>query len=649
MSINDLFIKGNKLFAEKKYLAGLEIYKNIRFKYPLNTRLNYEINKKIKIHKKQIFQSFSNIEIEKFFELQKLGHGPKVISTLSNFLKKNKNDSLAISLLGKFWELEGDFEKAIHFQTMAVKNSPFELAFYLNLSKTLKQNNKLEEALKFLHLAKILSLTDNSIDYEIAKLNTTLKNFAEADSIYKKLIKDKNVNKEIIYSYCDHLIKSNKVDNVIQFLAQHSKTNSKDDYYQLSLGIAYLKKKEYDLAKICFLNAIKLNTKNSQSFSLLADYYSALGDINNAKINYEKSLNIDPYNNKALNNLAAMSFFEGNLKEAEEFYNLSLRNNNNDYESLYYLSQCQLAMCNYKTGWKNFGYRWLANDFKSKKLRTNIPKFYLNSDRKNLLVWSEQGIGDQILFIRFLNNIVPYANNIYMNIDSRLHQIIERMKLNIHFINNIDQIKNNNINSQIPIGDLGSLFIENNSNLFKNNKTYITSDLKLTNDLKKNFNNKKKYICGLSWISKNEDIGYNKSISLDLLKPILLLKNITFIDLQYNDTSDERKRFYENNNIKIEKIDYIDSFNDINSVTSLIDICDFIITVSNTTAHLAGSMGKKTYLLLPKGKGRLWYWSSENNKSIWYSSIEIFKQNVTGSWDNVINKLYKTLENDLIE
>ena len=159
------------------------------------------------------------------------------------------------------------------------------------------------------------------------------------------------------------------MDNVIQFLAQHSKTNSKDDYYQLSLGIAYLKKKEYDLAKICFLNAIKLNTKNSQSFSLLADYYSALGDIN------------------------------------------------------------KLAMCNYKTGWKNFGYRWLANDFKSKKLRTNIPKFYLNSDKKNLLVWSEQGIGDQILFIRFLNNIVPYANNIYMNIDSRLHQIIERMKL----------------------------------------------------------------------------------------------------------------------------------------------------------------------------------------------------------------------------
>ena len=284
------------------------------------------------------------------------------------------------------------------------------------------------------------------------------------------------------------------------------------------------------------------------------------------------------------------------------------------------------------------------NDFKSKKLRTNIPKFYLNSDKKNLLVWSEQGIGDQILFIRFLNNIVPYANNIYMNIDSRLHQIIERMKLNIHFINNIDQIKNNNINSQIPIGDLGSLFIENNSNLFKNNKTYITSDLKLTNDLKKNFNNKKKFICGLSWISKNEAIGDKKSISLEILKPILLINDIEFLDLQYNDTSVERDRFFKSNGIKIKKIEKIDNYNDLNGITSLIDICDFVITVSNTNAHISGALGKDTFLLLPKGKGKLWYWSSHKDRCFWYNSIQIIEQKYIDSWDYPIKKLKKIVK-----
>ena len=85
------------------------------------------------------------------------------------------------------------------------------------------------------------------------------------------------------------------------------------------------------------------------------------------------------------------------------------------------------------------------------------------------------------------------------------------------------------------------------------------------------------------------------------------------------------------------------------SLASLIDICDFVITVSNTNAHLSGSLGKKTYLLLPKGKGRLWYWSSENKKSNWYPSIEILQQNVAGSWESVINKLRKILKDNLIE
>ena len=64
--------------------------------------------------------------------------------------------------------------------------------------------------------------------------------------------------------------------------------------------------------------------------------------------------------------------------------------------------------------------------------------------------------------------------------------------------------------------------------------------------MKNNFQTKKKFICGLSWISKNEDIGEKKSISLEILKPILSMENIEFLDLQYNDTNDERDRFFKN-------------------------------------------------------------------------------------------------------
>ena len=377
---------------------------------------------------------------------------------------------------------------------------------------------------------------------------------------------------------------------------------------------------------------------------MLGDCYSAVGDFESAKTNYKKSLNIHPNNKIALNNLAALSFFNGNFLEAEKIYELSLINNQNNYDAMYYLAQCQLAQCNFTSGWKNFEYRWLANEFSSKKVRSKLPRFKINMEKKNLLLWSEQGIGDQILFIRFIINLKPFINDLFINIDSRLHKIIERLYPKVKFLNKNDLNKNNNINAQISLGDLGSLFVREYSDLIKNNNSYITSDFYLTKQLKNKVKTKKKYICGLSWISKNDDIGVNKSVSLEILKPILEIKNIEFLDIQYNDTSCERDKFNKENGIKISKIESIDNFNDLNGLTSLIDICDFVITVSNTNAHISGALGKKTFLLLPKGKGRLWYWSSKKKKSIWYPSIEVVEQNMIGSWETAINELGKILK-----
>ena len=125
-------------------------------------------------------------------------------------------------------------------------------------------------------------------------------------------------------------------------------------------------------------------------------------------------------------------------------------------------------------------------------------------------------------------------------------------------------------------------------------------------------------------------------------------KNIEFLDLQYNDTSIEKERFYSDNSIRINEVKTIDNFNDLNGIASLIEICDFVITVSNTNAHISGALGKKTFLLLPKGKGRLWYWTSKGNKSLWYPSIEVVEQNVAGSWNSAINKLSKLVKENVI-
>ena len=82
----------------------------------------------------------------------------------------------------------------------------------------------------------------------------------------------------------------------------------------------------------------------------------------------------------------------------------------------------------------------------------------------------------------------------------------------------------------------------------------------------------------------------------------------------------------------------------IGEVQEVIDMCDFVITVSNTNAHISGALGKDTFLLLPKGKGKLWYWSSHKDRCLWYNSIQIIKQKNIDCWDYPIEKLKKIIK-----
>ena len=645
MSINNLFEKSNKLFLVQNYIGGLEVYKQIFFKYPKNIRIIEEITKKIKKYRIFVQPTFSQSQIDKFFELHNLGKTNLVIRTLNESFKTNQDNVLSISLLGTFLAMNEEYEEAIKFQKLAVEKAPFEIPFYLNLSETLMQINRLEESLSTLYFAKVLSLNDKSIDYKLAKIHTKLKNYLKADLIYQDLIKKGIVASEIIYDYCDNLIRSSKAKEAILFLEKYELKNQKDEKVKVLIGFAYYNIKQYKTAKNILLEVTQSNNYNEKALTFLGDCYEQLGDLDQAKTYYNQTLKINPQNVEAINNLAACNFYNGNINEAMRLYDLSLTINKNNSNTRYYLSLCQLAQSNYKEGWLNYGHRWLADRFNSVKLKSSLPKFKLDQNKKNLLLWGEQGLGDQILFLRFLEDIKPLVNNLYINIDKRLHPIIERFCPEIILFNKDIHL---NLDSQLSLGDLPNLFVKNSSYFLNNKNHYLSSDLNIKKKLEINVKSKNKFLCGVSWTSKAGEIGLNKSITLETLKPVLKIENVEFVDLQYTETSIERESFYNENNIKIKKIENIDNFNDLNGLISLIDVCDFVITISNTNAHFAGSLGKKTFLLLPKGKGRLWYWISNKGRSVWYPNIDIIEQEQVGDWQPVIRKLRKKVKENLI-
>ena len=67
-----------------------------------------------------------------------------------------------------------------------------------------------------------------------------------------------------------------------------------------------------------------------------------------------------------------------------------------------------------------------------------------------------------------------------------------------------------------------------------------------------------------------------------------------------------------------------------------------VITIQNSTAHLAGALGKETWIMLTKNAR--WHWLVDEKKSIWYPAVKLFRQEKIGYWDNVINNVGKDLK-----
>ena len=75
---------------------------------------------------------------------------------------------------------------------------------------------------------------------------------------------------------------------------------------------------------------------------------------------------------------------------------------------------------------------------------------------------------------------------------------------------------------------------------------------------------------------------------------------------------------------------------------AIIANCDLIITSDTAIAHLAGGMGKATWLLLQKVPE--WRWGLEGETTFWYPSMRLFRQRERGNWDEVMVRVAVALQ-----
>lgn len=570
-----------------------------------------------------------------------------------------------------------------------LKKNPKDINSILSYGKLMGLNNDHSEAAKIFKKG-IKSHPDNdTLNYNYAIALIATKKFYKGAIILRKMLSKYPTNNEILFSYSNALNQLKKYNLSLKYYYKLYSIDESNTDVLINIGIVFIALENYSKAlsflKLAFnaRNNSSLITRNiglchkhlnnldeaisyySKSIELEKTYigsYLALGSIfldsNKNKLaddTFQKASNvakkiienykINHIEETILNDIGVLFTILGNFSLAEKSLKILEERFGSNSSHKMLLSEILLSMGKFEEGWMYYESRF---EYYLKEKQTdnyrNFPKPLWNPEMGNekILIWAEQGLGDQILHGTTLNSFITKFKKAYLMVDPRLVKFFSEHLHQIKVIGFNENLNDELYDYHIPLGSIAQYTRKIISD-FKTIglKTYKNNNWKVVSM-------KRKIKCAISWKSINSFKSKYKSLNLKELHTVLKNPKIDFYNIQYTNETNEINELNKEYNISLKSPNGIDTYNDINGLMNFINGCDFVISVSNTSAHLSGILNKPTLLLLPKIYGTWWYWNNEyENKNIWYPSIKVFSQKKIGDWSSAIINLNKYIDENI--
>jgi len=421
--------------------------------------------------------------------------------------------------------------------------------------------------------------------------------------------------------------------------------------------------------------AIKLDPTRPMAYNNLGVELNALERHEEAVEAFQKAIEIAPINPKAINNLGDSLVKLGRFEDGLAMLDKSILQqrdyvdaHSNRGMALWGLGRIEDAIASFRralafniahpavhknlgmlllmygdfaNGWHEYEWRWVADKVPERSVRTRWVGEDLRG--RTMLLWSEQGVGDEVLHASMVSDLLARGPKLVWECDWRLAPLFQRSYPEVKIVprrgiaSPLPETMTDDITVQSPSASIGRFLRDDISKFHPDRGKYLVADKVRAQALRARIGLKPgEKMVGVSWVSKNLTVGSNKTIPLAQWADILRIPGVRFVDLQYGDTTEERAKLKAALRLCPQHIDGLDLTNDIDGLASLISACDLVLTVSNTTAHLAGALGTPVWVLLPAKLGKFWYWNREGERSLFYSSARILRQLPTEDWSRTL-------------
>jgi len=371
-----------------------------------------------------------------------------------------------------------------------------------------------------------------------------------------------------------------------------------------------------------------------------------LGHWEDAANAFERALAINPGFAEAANNLGNLRHKQGRMGDAMACFERALAVRPDYAKAHRNYAHVLLLAGRYKDGWREFLWRWKCDDFPTAD--RGFPSPHWQGEPlagKKILVWSEQGVGDEVHFASMVPDLIEQGADVVLESNSRLVALFQRSFPGITCAARKtppDPATLNGIDFQVPSGNLGHWF-RPDLNSFPSRSGYLVSGQGRAYALKAKYRGGgDDLVVGIAWVSKNPEVGADKSMTLSDWVPLASIPGVTFVDLQYGDTLDERTAFEAATGTTIIRDDSVDQMADLDAFAAQVAAMDLVISVSNTIVHISGAQGIPTWVLLHAQP--LCVWRQDGDTSPWYPSLSLLRQTEAGQWGNVIGDVETRLK-----
>jgi ADP-heptose:LPS heptosyltransferase len=261
-------------------------------------------------------------------------------------------------------------------------------------------------------------------------------------------------------------------------------------------------------------------------------------------------------------------------------------------------------------------------------------------------IWSEQGVGDQLVYSTLLPELESRGQDFVVEIDPRLEAAFARAHPKWKLVAKPSADAFSKCDRQLALGSLAELLRPDLASFIRQPRALLAADRERAAAFRREL--KAPRVIGISWKSFQPKVRgklvRGKSAPLAAFAALSRREGIELVDLQYGDTREEREAFAQAGG-RLTRLEGLDLFNDLDGVLAAVEACDLVITTSNVTAHFAGAIGKRALLVYLRAMSPFHYWvPGPDGRALWYPSVEVISTPALDTWDRALARADELLD-----